>query len=85
MADGEMTLKLDAETLAEVSQAAAAAGVSPEDWALKIVREAAADRASWAETYARLDEFDEEGGEGYTVDEAFDELDRLVAERRASR
>ncbi len=83
MADGEMTLKLDPDTQATVAEAAAVAGVPPEVWALKIVREAAADSARWAETFRRLDNFDKQGGETMTVDEAFDELRRIVAEKRA--
>lgn len=83
MADGEMILKLDAKTEAEIAEAAAAAGVSPEIWAERIFREAVAERARWAETYRRLDEFDQVGGPTYTVDEVFDELRRRVAEKRA--
>ena len=83
MADGEMTLKLDAKTEAEIAEAAAAAGVPPEVWTLRVVQEAAAERARWAETYRRLDNFDKHGGETMTVDEAFDELRRRIAEKRA--
>jgi protein-disulfide isomerase-like protein with CxxC motif len=85
MADGEMTLKLDADTQATVAQAAAAAGVAPEVWALKVFQEAVADRARWAETFRRLDEFDRNGGPTYSVDEVFDELRRRVARKRAER
>lgn len=83
MADGEMTLKLDSKTEAEIAEAAAAAGLPPEVWTLQVVREAAAERARWAETYRRLDEFDKHGGKTMTVDEAFDELRRRIREQRA--
>ncbi|MDB5468513.1 MAG: hypothetical protein JWR84_73 [Caulobacter sp.] len=83
MADGEMTLKLDAETQATVAEAAAAAGETPEVWALKIVREAAADRARWAETMSRLEEIDRDGEETLSVEEAFDEFRHVISEERA--
>jgi hypothetical protein len=82
MADGEITLKLDSETLARVAEAAAASGAEPAAWAEKVLTDAA-EQAHWAEAYARADAFDRTGGKTVSVKEAFDKLDRLIDERRA--
>lgn len=85
MADGEMTLKLDSKAQAEIAEAAAAAGVAPEVWVLKVVREAAADRARWAETLSRLEIIDQDGEEPLSVEEAFAEFRDIISAERAKR
>ena len=82
MADGEITIKLKHETLARLADNAAASGEDPQAWAAKALEEAT-ERAYWAEAIARLDEFDRTGGETISVTDAFAELRRRVAQRRA--
>ena len=90
MADGSLTITLDEETSARIAAAAQAAGVSPDEYASRLLGsvldesypEAGGDHGGWEETQAALDEY-RRTGETFSIDEAKVELDRLVAERRA--
>jgi hypothetical protein len=82
MADGEITLKLDAQTLARLSEQATEAGETVEAIAAGLL-EAVTRDTDHEIALRRLEHFDRYGGKTMTVDEAFDELRRRVAEKRA--
>jgi hypothetical protein len=84
MADGEVTIKLDDASITALDAKAKAAGLTPDDYARQVVQEALGTIDHWAIARARAAEFDRTG-EGMTVDEAFDRLEAMVAERRAKR
>lgn len=84
MADGELTLKLDDETKRRLGEAAAAAGMSVEDYAVGLLSdELGADPLTISR--ARLAEYDRTG-EYITVEEAMahfeHELEAALARKR---
>jgi hypothetical protein len=67
MADGEITVKLDAETERRLKEAAAAAGRSVDDYAHDLIVDALDD--GWAGAERALEEY-ERTGVSYSVEEA---------------
>jgi len=59
MADGGLTIELDAELAARLREAAKAAGRSTEDYASELIAQGLAD--DWAEARASLAEYDRTG------------------------
>jgi hypothetical protein len=84
MADGEMTLKLDAASLSALDAEAKAIGLAPDDYARLLLQDALGIGDRWAISEARLEEYDRTG-EAIPIEEAFDMLRKMVAERRARR
>lgn len=82
MADGEITLKLSSQALKRLTEEALEAGETVEAVASGWL-EAATSDFDHAIALQRLADFDRNGGKTMTVDEAFDELRRRVAEKRA--
>jgi len=78
MADGSVTIELDADLGARLKDAAAAAGRSPDEMAANLIQHGLDD--DWAETRARLAEYDRTG-ESVDAHEAMAELRARLVER----
>lgn len=68
MADGEVTVKLDAETTQRLAAVAEAAGQTVTDYVRDLIKDSLSDD-DWAEDLAALDEYDRTGV-SYSVEEA---------------
>ncbi|MBL8551047.1 MAG: hypothetical protein JNJ73_13760 [Hyphomonadaceae bacterium] len=81
MADGAIMIELDGELADQVREAAAARGLTPEDYARQVLAFRVGDEEDldWDEDIRRLDE----PGENIPLDEAFDRFKDKVAEARA--
>ncbi|MDQ0463176.1 plasmid stability protein [Caulobacter ginsengisoli] len=84
MADGEITLKLDAETVRKLQRAAAEAGVSMETKGAEILADGLADAEGWAIVAERLEEFDRTG-EARPANEVLAEFRARIEARLAGR
>lgn len=73
MADGDLTLKLDDETVERLRAAADAVGRTVQDYAAGLISEGL--EVDWAEDLARIAEYDRTG-ESISVEEALDHFDR---------
>lgn len=82
MADGELTLKLDDDTVRRLKAAAEAAGRPVADYAAELLSGALADR--WSLSLRRLEEYDRTG-EYVPLEEALTEFRVAVEERLAKR
>lgn len=82
MADGDLTLKLDDETVERLRAAADAVGRTVQDYAAGLISEGL--EVDWAEDLARIAEYDRTG-ESISVEEALDHFDRELEKRLAER
>jgi len=82
MADGELILKLDDDTLRRLQAAADAVGVSIDGYAADVLAGALADR--WSVSLRRLEEYDRTG-EYVPLEEALAEFRGAVEERLTKR
>ncbi|WP_340644041.1 hypothetical protein [Phenylobacterium sp.] len=81
MADGELTLKLDDDTVRRLKAAADAAGRAVEDYAQTLIADGLDDR--WSESLRRLEEYDRTG-ESLSVQEALEHFDNRLRDRLAN-
>jgi predicted transcriptional regulator len=83
MADGELVLKLDDETMRRLQAEADAAGQSMGDYAASLIADQLSEHG-WAEALDRLAEYDRTG-ESISVEEALQHFDATLRDRQAAR